>query len=113
MAVRRGSGGWGWGRHLDTMYIQHILRPSDLGRWALLGKNKASGLRAFVDDFKSIMAVPTFFWSTAGFTAVTFTSGALAQWAPTCKYSLAGTGDWGLGIGDWRLETGDWRLETG
>ncbi|EDQ86657.1 uncharacterized protein MONBRDRAFT_33732 [Monosiga brevicollis MX1] len=48
--------------------------------------NEASGLKAFWMDFKAVMAVPTFFWSTLGFTAVTFTTGALAQWAPTYVY---------------------------
>lgn len=48
--------------------------------------NQQSGLRAFAKDFKEVMKIRTFFWSTLGFTAVTFTSGALAQWAPTFVY---------------------------
>ncbi len=41
---------------------------------------------AFVRDLKEVVQVKTFFWSTLGFTALTFTSGALAQWAPTLVY---------------------------
>ncbi|EGD75631.1 hypothetical protein PTSG_06695 [Salpingoeca rosetta] len=52
-------------------------------------KNSASGLEAFLDDVRGILRVPTFIWSTLGFTAVTFTSGAMAQWAPTFVYRQA------------------------
>lgn len=43
-------------------------------------------MKAFVADFKRVIKVETFTWSTLGFTAVSFTSGALAQWAPTLVY---------------------------
>merc|ERR1719235_1471851 len=51
--------------------------------------NEGSGLGAFVKDVREILRVPTFLWSTLGFTAVTFTSGAMAQWAPTFVYRQA------------------------
>lgn len=45
-------------------------------------QEKASGFNAFVRDIRDIWNVRSFFWSTLGAVGMTFTAGALAQWAP-------------------------------
>eukprot|EP00055_Hartaetosiga_balthica_P010638 m.46073 g.46073 ORF g.46073 m.46073 type:complete len:504 (+) comp7249_c0_seq1:90-1601(+) len=50
--------------------------------------NENTGILAMVKDVKQILKVRSFIWSTLGFTAVTFTSGAMAQWAPTYVYRM-------------------------
>lgn len=44
---------------------------------------KESGWAAFLTDIRNIWSVRSFFWSTLGAVGMTFTAGALAQWAPT------------------------------
>ncbi len=48
------------------------VKPSDRG----------SGFVAFSKDIRDIWGVRSFFWSTFGAVGMTFTAGALAQWAP-------------------------------
>lgn len=43
---------------------------------------RGSGLTAFLRDIREIWSVQSFFWSTFGAVGMTFTAGALAQWAP-------------------------------
>lgn len=43
---------------------------------------RASGLDGFQTDVEEIWRVKSFFWSTLGAVGMTFTAGALAQWAP-------------------------------
>eukprot|EP00056_Hartaetosiga_gracilis_P020993 m.22241 g.22241 ORF g.22241 m.22241 type:complete len:380 (-) comp8819_c0_seq3:355-1494(-) len=50
--------------------------------------NENNGIFAMFKDVKKILKVRSFIWSTLGFTAVTFTSGAMAQWAPTYVYRM-------------------------
>lgn len=43
---------------------------------------RGTGVRAFIRDVRDIWQVKSFFWSTLGAVGMTFTAGALAQWAP-------------------------------
>lgn len=44
---------------------------------------------SFIDDLRVIVHIPSFLWSTAGFTCISFVVGALAWWAPDfALYSL-------------------------
>eukprot|EP00051_Salpingoeca_urceolata_P028363 m.486462 g.486462 ORF g.486462 m.486462 type:complete len:488 (+) comp24415_c0_seq1:34-1497(+) len=54
----------------------------------------SGGFRGMMQDIGAILKIRSFMWTTAGFTAVTFATGALAQWAPTLIHrqaDIAGT----------------------
>lgn len=44
--------------------------------------DRGSGFSGFSRDVREILSVRSFFWSTFGAVGMTFTAGALAQWAP-------------------------------
>lgn len=54
--------------------------------------NTNHGLKAFLKDCKQVVHVSSFTWSTLGTTAVVFTTGALAQWAPTYLHRQSASG---------------------
>lgn len=53
------------------------------GQRSSKGVSGKKGFMAYVQDVLYCLRVKTFVFTTLGFTAVTFTVGALAQWAPT------------------------------
>eukprot|EP00731_Ephydatia_muelleri_P022504 Em0015g87a len=68
---------------LVVIFVTEPARGDSEGHFKAKSVKGKSGIHAYVEDVGYCLANKTFVFSTLGFTAVTFSTGALAQWAPT------------------------------
>lgn len=67
-----------------AQYVYIIDMPRGASDGPVAPTEKASsGLASFLRDLRGLWATRSLVWSTAGFTCINFTVGALAQWTPT------------------------------
>ncbi|KJE96038.1 spinster like protein [Capsaspora owczarzaki ATCC 30864] len=89
-------GSWRWAFRITPAFgvilalaqYLFIAEPQRGASDGLVVHNEHHSIRAVFQDWKKIVKIHSFTWSTIGFTAVTFAAGGLAFWAPTFVWKI-------------------------